>query len=172
MVYSGCSVPSPSYIGNFRGDASHSELVDYDVIVGDRPGVPAEDVDAAVAAFFESAADALAKLDRHFPPGAVPTTAEDVKEIVIVAAVIHGEWVRIHPFANGNGRTARLLANYVALRYGLPAFVRLKPRPDGVQHAHASKTSMDRPQDIVGDHGATYFVFLHMLRSTLEDGSS
>lgn len=35
-----------------------------------------------------------------------------------VAAYIHCEIVRIHPFANGNGRTARACANYVALRYG------------------------------------------------------
>jgi Fic family protein len=34
------------------------------------------------------------------------------------------------PALNGNGRTARLWANSIALRYGLPPFVRLRPRPD------------------------------------------
>lgn len=34
-----------------------------------------------------------------------------------------------HPFSNGNGRTARLVANSLAMRYGLPPFVRLRPRP-------------------------------------------
>lgn len=41
------------------------------------------------------------------------------------------EWVRIHPFANGNGRTARLWANSLALRYGLPPFMSVRPRPGG-----------------------------------------
>ncbi|MGD9884339.1 MAG: Fic family protein [Reyranella sp.] len=43
----------------------------------------------------------------------------------------NAEWVRIHPFANGNGRTALLWANSLAMRYGLPTFGRLRPRPDG-----------------------------------------
>ncbi|MFP5232432.1 MAG: Fic family protein [Acidobacteriota bacterium] len=43
---------------------------------------------------------------------------------------VHAEWIRIHPFANGNGRTARLWANLVAMRYGLPPSIRLRPRPN------------------------------------------
>lgn len=35
-----------------------------------------------------------------------------------LAAVVHGEWVRIHPYANGNGRIAGTWANWVATRYG------------------------------------------------------
>jgi hypothetical protein len=33
-------------------------------------------------------------------------------------------------FANGNGRTARLWVNSIAMRYNLPPFLRLRPRPD------------------------------------------
>jgi hypothetical protein len=36
----------------------------------------------------------------------------------------------IHPFANGNGRTARLWVNSISMRYNLPPFLRLRPRPD------------------------------------------
>ena len=35
----------------------------------------------------------------------------------------HWSFLRIHPFDDGNGRTARLLANYVLLRNNLPPIV-------------------------------------------------
>jgi hypothetical protein len=73
------------------------------------------------------------------------------------AGYAHGEWVRIHPFANGNGRTARLWANWCALRYGVPPFVRLKPRPAGDLYPTASALSMQ------GDHQAMVAVFADML---------
>ena len=37
---------------------------------------------------------------------------------VLVAAYLHGELVRIHPFIDGNGRTSRLLMNLYLLRHG------------------------------------------------------
>ena len=37
---------------------------------------------------------------------------------VIIAAYLHGELVRIHPFIDGNGRTSRLLMNLYLLRHG------------------------------------------------------
>jgi hypothetical protein len=56
-------------------------------------------------------------------------TADQLAAVIDLCAWVHSEWIRIHPFANGNGRTARLWANYIAMRYGLPVFVRLRPRP-------------------------------------------
>ena len=38
-------------------------------------------------------------------------------------AELHWSFLRIHPFDDGNGRTARLLANYVLLRNNLPPIV-------------------------------------------------
>ena len=77
--------------------------------------------------------------------------------VFTLLAYTHGEWVRIHPFANGNGRTARLWANWCALRYNLPAFVRLKPRPAGNLYANAAAASMS------GDHQSMIAVFAEML---------
>ena len=48
-----------------------------------------------------------------------------------LCAWAHGEWVRIHPLTNGNGRTARLWANSLLVRYGLPPVIGLRPRPGG-----------------------------------------
>jgi len=40
-----------------------------------------------------------------------------------LAADVHDKFVTIHPFVDGNGRTARLLMNLVFLRAGYPAIV-------------------------------------------------
>lgn len=42
---------------------------------------------------------------------------------VELAARVHGEFVKIHPFADGNGRTARLLMNLELMKAGFPATV-------------------------------------------------
>lgn len=39
---------------------------------------------------------------------------------VLIAAYLHDELVRIHPFIDGNGRTSRLLMNLYLLRAGFP----------------------------------------------------
>ncbi|HEV3037885.1 MAG TPA: Fic family protein [Candidatus Angelobacter sp.] len=70
--------------------------------------------------------------------------------------------MRIHPFANGNGRTARLWANCMALRYGLPLFIRLRPRPDGGYGA-ASAEAMQ------GNWEPTATVFHEMLNRLLDE---
>lgn len=43
---------------------------------------------------------------------------ENLTHPVLVAAYLHDELVRIHPFVDGNGRTARLLMNLYLLRNG------------------------------------------------------
>jgi Fic family protein len=42
---------------------------------------------------------------------------------VVRAALLHGEFVKIHPFIDGNGRTARLLLNLVLMVNGYPPIV-------------------------------------------------
>lgn len=39
------------------------------------------------------------------------------------AAKVHGEFVKIHPFSHGNGRTARLLLNLELMKSGYPPIV-------------------------------------------------
>lgn len=48
-----------------------------------------------------------------------------------LAAWTHAEFVRIHPYIDGNGRTSRLIMNYQLLRYGyLPVSVAKENRLD------------------------------------------
>lgn len=42
---------------------------------------------------------------------------------VALAAKLHYDFVRIHPFDDGNGRVARMLANYVLLYHGYPPLI-------------------------------------------------
>jgi len=50
---------------------------------------------------------------------------------IIVAAIAHHELVKIHPFKDGNGRTARLLLNLILLKNGFPICnIKRSERPD------------------------------------------
>lgn len=42
---------------------------------------------------------------------------------IVVAALLHGEFVKIHPFIDGNGRTSRLLMNFEAIKNGYPPII-------------------------------------------------
>lgn len=46
--------------------------------------------------------------------------ANEINEIEL-AAWTHAEFVRIHPFPDGNGRTSRLIMNYQLMAHGFPA---------------------------------------------------
>lgn len=43
---------------------------------------------------------------------------KDGEHPILIAAYLHGELVRIHPFIDGNGRTSRLLMNLYLLQHG------------------------------------------------------
>jgi len=118
----------PKYaVGNFRGE---SGLENARVKIAGQWGVPPEDVASALAKFDGTLHQIITQLDELVPSGDLPT-ADLLPAILDVCAWAHAEWARIHPFANGNGRTARLMANGIAMRYGLPPFIRLRPRPNG-----------------------------------------
>lgn len=48
---------------------------------------------------------------------------------IIKAALLHGEFVKIHPFIDGNGRTARLIMNFEIMKKGyLPIIIKKENR--------------------------------------------
>lgn len=125
-ILRGLAVPDPRYIGRFRGEPGLEKV---QVHVGGRFGVAAREVTTALAEFERTLLPVVARLDALIPAGNDPNT-DQLAAIVEVCAWVHAEWIRIHPFANGNGRTARLWVNSIAMRYNLPPFLRLRPRPD------------------------------------------
>nr|WP_162151191.1 Fic family protein [Haploplasma modicum] len=62
---------------------------------------------------------------------------------VVQAALLHGEFVKIHPFIDGNGRTARLLLNFVLMKNGFtPVIIKNENRLtyyDSLDYAHTTK---------------------------------
>ena len=51
-----------------------------------------------------------------------PCLSTAQEEVVHAVAVVHTELVLIHPFREGNGRLARMLAVIMGLQAGLPPF--------------------------------------------------
>ncbi|CAN5590209.1 hypothetical protein BH23CHL7_BH23CHL7_23990 [soil metagenome] len=148
-TYRGIRLPVSYYAGEVRdSDPAYPDLIDYEVAIGITPGVPAAHVPAALTRFEAAMTAVVGRMDGVVAAGTGPSNVADLHAVLEVAALAHGEWVRIHPFANGNGRTARLWANWVAVRYGLPFFLALKPRPVALIYAAAARASMrgdDRP---------------------------
>jgi hypothetical protein len=166
-VYRGIDLPVPYYAGEVRDAAPRfPELIGYEVRVGPYPGVSSRDVPSQLALFQDHVQEAVARLDPAVAPGSAPGSGPLLQAVFNMCGGAHGEWIRIHPFANGNGRTARLWALWVAARYGLPPFIRLMPRPAGTLYAAAAAASMR------GDHGPTVTVLHEMLRDWVRRRSS
>lgn len=157
-TYQGVPLPVAYYAGEVRdSDPAHPELIDYEVAVGTSSGILAADVPSALTGFEAGLRAVVSRMDGVIAVGARPGNATDLLAVLEIAALIHGEWVRIHPFANGNGRIARLWVNWVAVRYGLPFFMRLRPRPAGLVYAAAAAASMR------GDHRPMMSALLDLL---------
>jgi len=162
-LYDGIARPFDYYAGEVRDrDANFPDLIGYEVQVGGMLGVPSAQVPEALQRFEQSARTVAARLD-----GVIAAEADlssmaptELHGVLTFCAVLHGSWIRIHPFANGNGRTARLWANWAALRYGLPPFVTIKPRPRD-PYGLAAAASM------AGDDQLMVAVMNQMLRDLL-----
>jgi len=60
--------------------------------------------------------------------------SQTVEEPILLAALVHLRFVSIHPFIDGNGRTARLLMNLVLLQNGYPqAIIKISNRAEYIQ---------------------------------------
>lgn len=154
----GLKVPDKKYVGRFRGEPG---LETTRVWVDGHEGAPPERVAKELAAFQQTLQRAVAALDARYP-GAEALDTDGLAAIIDLCAWAHAEWVRIHPFANGNGRTARIWTNALLMRYGLPPAIRLRPRPDG-GYGDAGAAAMN------GDWRPTVAVFRRMLAEAPEE---
>lgn len=90
-----------------------------------------------------------------------PCRSGNIEEIVRALAVVHTELVLIHPFREGNGRVARMLATLMSLQAGLPALdfggVRGWKRQEYFAAVHAGMKDDYRPMERI---------FISVLRRT------
>lgn len=149
QMYEGVDVPDDAYRGAFRGSA-HPALRNYEVTVGGLAVTRAADITASVSNFMSSLHDRVVTMD-DLDAQADPEIleADFVEAAIDAAAWLHGEWIRIHPFANGNGRMARMWVLWICSRYRLPQLLPLRPRPD-MGYGPATMMSM------LGDHRIFY----------------
>lgn len=151
-------VPDPRFVGAFRGERG---LESVQVRVDSYFAVQSAQLAGELTRFEAKLQTLVAELDALIPIGQDPDI-DQLAAIVDLCAWAHAEWIRIHPFANGNGRTARLWANSLAMRYGVPPFVRLRPRP-GAGYGEAGIKAMQ------GDWKPTAFVFRRLLDDFLRE---
>lgn len=148
----GLDIPTPETVGRFRGEDG---IANIRVWIGAAEGVSPKKVASELKDFEKRIRRTLAALDKLFPSGAI-LDVDGLSAVIDLAAWAHAEWIRIHPFANGNGRTARMWANAIFMRYGLDPVIRLRPRPDGGYEAAAARA-------MHGDWQFTAAVFRKML---------
>ena len=121
--------------GQFRGEGpAHSRLRIAKVHVNNIYGTEPAHVLTAVRTFFDDLSRGVRGIDALLAladASSVDDVDDDVYEQVLhLVAWTHGQWVRIHPFVDHNGSTARLLTRFVAAHFGLPLGLPVKPRSD------------------------------------------
>jgi Fic/DOC family len=158
LLMKNLAVPDARFVGAFRGEPGLEKI---QVRVGARFAVDAAEVAEELAGFERKVHALIRELDGMLPAGQEPD-ADQLAAVVDLCAWVHAEWVRIHPFANGNGRTARLWANFIAIRYGLPPLIRLRPRPN-YGYGEAGAKAMQ------GEWKPTAVVFRRLLDAFLDE---
>jgi len=137
QIMKSLQTPDPNWVGRFRGESGLERI---GVKAGALRGTAPDVVAAELAAFEVQLTAACQALDDSYSQQGLD--ADVLEAAVEVAAWVHSKWVQIHPFANGNGRTARIWANWVLLRYGIRPVLRLRPRPDS-GYADAGRAGME-----------------------------
>ena len=92
-------------------DALPGEFTTVDMAAGDTLIGDHDKLIAQVPALMESTAKAITEGSIH---------------PMVLAARFHGFYEYLHPFRDGNGRTGRLLSNFILLQFGLPELIILK----------------------------------------------
>ena len=111
-TFEGVSVPIPYFRGGIRdSNRDEPELIDYPIWVrglhATFEGAKAAEVPEQLRIFQADLRRHVTTLDILIPPGNGVLT-QNADEVLELCSVAHGEWIRIHPFVNGNGRIARI----------------------------------------------------------------
>ena len=81
---------------------------------------------------------------------ALPNKYKNVDDLIVDIARVHGELLFIHPFREGNGRTARILANLMCRKQGYHSLKFDKVGKDEFEmYASAVQNSADKNYDLM-----------------------
>jgi len=88
---------------------------------------------------------------------------QTIEEPILLAVLVHLKFVSIHPFIDGNGRTARLLMNLVLLQNGYPqAIIKVVNRAEYIQAVEKYQQSSN------SDYNDFYKVALQSVNDSLD----
>ena len=88
--------------------------------------------------------------------------SQTISEPILLAALVHLKFVSIHPFIDGNGRTARLLMNLMLLQSGYPqAIIKVSNRAEYIQAVEKYQQSSNN------DYNDFYKVVLQSVNESL-----
>lgn len=127
FLHNGClMVPQPTeYIGWYRGTGTIC-IHEYCVNFGEFRGVAPAKVPYELAQFNIEFSSDLEDLDLRIKKEEDATTSR-INILISKVARAYTEWIRIHPFADGNGRTARVLVDWTMARYWQPLILGGRP---------------------------------------------
>lgn len=149
--------------GGYRGEGDPQlRLARCQSMVGYAIAEFPERVPGRVEQTFSRLNERLRSLDARLDSG--ETVAGIYGDVIEVCAWLHGEWVRIHPFVDHNGSTARLLTITVALVYGIPLDLPGKPRSALPEDGMALDYSTAAENQMLGND-QNMVVLLHRLAS-------
>ena len=89
--------------------------------------------------------------------------SQTVDDSILLATLVHLKFVSIHPFIDGNGRTARLLMNLVLLQNGYPqAIIKVSNRAEYIQAIEKYQQSKNQ------DYNDLYKIVLKSVNDSLD----
>ena len=117
----------PEVAGGYRGEGPVSSPLS--VCINGVRGVPGANPAAVATLVSQFCTELHRRLDElDARRNSAETLVQLYPDVVRTAAWTHGEWVRIHPFADHNGSTARLITVTIGLLYGVHFQLPGKPR--------------------------------------------
>lgn len=123
-------VPLSYYAGHFRQPDPLKPCLAKNVAVstpaGPLNGAPFREVPALMANLERDLDAALKTTEESWQQR---TPEETLKRVALVVGIAVAQFVRIHPFLNGNGRTSRMLWGVLLARLGLPVPMAVRKRP-------------------------------------------
>lgn len=119
--------PIDYYAGNCRGVDPGKPCLAQNVSVGPHAGSPFQQARQHVDQLMTALNAQIQKVEAASP--SLPPD-ERAKQIAATVGVTIGNFIQIHPFINGNGRTSRLLWRVLLRRFNLPAQLSVVKRPD------------------------------------------
>lgn len=147
-------VPLPCYAGNYRQRSIEpsKRCLEYEVAVGAISGAHSSKVEARMQ-------ELLSECGGWFRTANQASGPESAILFAVSLSYVLGEFIRIHPFVNGNGRLSRLIWYWCCRRMMVSPMVQIHPRPPGPQYSSLMASCM------AGDDNPLAIAILRALES-------